>query len=293
MSMIQSVEKLADVHVKQPTATQVHHLLPQGCHRLMRRSAWPEAVGAVQKVLLIQRFQDHDDRTLKHLVLQRGNPQGTGFVARPFRDAHPPHGRRPVRAGLRTVQKRQQVLPQVEPVVVGRLSVHARCTILAGAVVRLAQPAKVEVVVEGRESHLRRLLRQFRYPLLFREHGIRFQSTGHVSLQRFRNLAPPFLHRVPAGWVPRLHGYYEALRFPTDPFAALRWCFAWQYHPVRLFSSLRPGPTPAWGQELWVWQLPGQCLSRWSRRASQVPGEPCCAYALLFDPGGTRGIRPW
>ena len=54
-----------------------------------------------------------------------------------------------------------------------------------------------------------------RDPLLVRGHGSRFQCTGHVSLQRLRNAAPPSLHRVLAGGVPRLRRYYEALRFPA------------------------------------------------------------------------------
>jgi len=30
----------------------------------------------------------------------------------------------------------------------------------------------------------------------------------------------------------------------------------------------------------------------WSRRASQVPGEPLYADAVFLDPGGTRATRP-
>ena len=35
--------------------------------------------------------------------------------------------------------------------------------------------------------------------------------------------------------------YYGALRFPADHFAALRWYFAWRYHPAPpVFAPLRP-----------------------------------------------------
>src|SRR3954470_15633340 len=84
-----------------------------------------------------------------------------------------------------------------------------------------------------------------------------------VSLTRFpvSEYRPCFLPTVPrlgvsfpplgsCGEVPQLRRYYETLRFPADRFAALRLCFAWRYHPVRLSSSLRQGPTPACGQEL-------------------------------------------
>jgi hypothetical protein len=51
-------------------------------------------------------------------------------------------------------------------------------------------------------------------------------------------------------------------------------------------------PMPLGGQELWQRQLPGRLLSRGSSRASQVPGEPWCAYAVFSDPGGTGATRP-
>src|SRR2546423_6635937 len=53
---------------------------------------------------------------------------------------------------------------------------------------------------------------------------------------------------------------------------------------VRVSVQVRRRPG-AWG--ITVWQ-PLASMSRWSRRASQVPGEPCCAYAVFFDPGGTH-----
>ena len=71
------------------------------------------------------------------------------------------------------------------------------------------------------------------------------------------------------------------------PFPPASVSFGWQY-PSRCaclrFSRLaRRRPR---GLELWV-RPPLPLLSRWSRRISQVPGEPSCAYALFSDPGGT------
>jgi hypothetical protein len=62
----------------------------------------------------------------------------------------------------------------------------------------------------------------------------------------------------------------------------------------RRLCSLRSGPTTAaWGPGPSGLAVPvRQRLSRWSRRASQVPGEPCCAYAVFFDPGETDSARP-
>jgi hypothetical protein len=57
-------------------------------------------------------------------------------------------------------------------------------------------------------------------------------------------------------------------------------------------SPLRPGT----GREAWssvVWQLRASVLRTGDVGTSQVPGEPYCAYALLFDPGRIRRIRPF
>ena len=134
--------------------------------------------------------------------------------------------------------------------------------------------------------------RQLRYLLLFRGHRSRSLPTGHVSSQQFRDTAPPSLRRVPAGRVPRPRRYYEALRFPTDHPVRLRLSFAGQYPPVRLCSSLPPARRRPGDLGYSGLATPCQSLSRGSRRASQVPGEPPCAYAVFFDPGGTGDTRP-
>jgi hypothetical protein len=62
----------------------------------------------------------------------------------------------------------------------------------------------------------------------------------------------------------------------------------------RRLCSLRSGPTTTtWGQGPSGTAVPRRrSMSRWSRRASQVPGEPWCAYAVFFDPGETDSARP-
>jgi len=72
------------------------------------------------------------------------------------------------------------------------------------------------------------------------------------------------------------------------------YCFARRYRPVRLSSSLRSGPTPACGQELWVLAAPRQSVSRRSRSGSpKVPRQPSWALAVFFDPGRTGHPSPW
>ena len=83
-------------------------------------------------------------------------------------------------------------------------------------------------------------------------------------------MAPPSLPGVQVAPVPPLRRYYEALRRPAVPLALLRG-FARRYHPVRLCSSLRLGPTPAGGLELSGGAAPRPNMSRW--RGPGLPGS--------------------
>ena len=71
MIMIQRVEKLADVHFQHPPAIGVHRFLPQSLQRLMRAPTGPEPVRAMDKVLLVDGFEQHHHRALQDFILQR------------------------------------------------------------------------------------------------------------------------------------------------------------------------------------------------------------------------------
>src|SRR5271163_4962920 len=60
-----------------------------------------------------------------------------------------------------------------------------------------------------------------------------------------RDSAPPSLHRVPAGLVPRLRRYYEVLRLPTARPANLRYPSAGGDLPCACVRSTRPDAGPA------------------------------------------------
>ena len=47
-----------------------HRLSPEAVQRPMGRSSGAEAVRAVHEVLLVDRFQHHDDRPLENLILR-------------------------------------------------------------------------------------------------------------------------------------------------------------------------------------------------------------------------------
>ena len=120
---------------------------------------------------------------------------------------------------------------------------------------------------------------------------------GRVSLQRVVDPASPFLHRVSPDGIPLLHRYYGMLRGPAARLAALR-CLRLAIPRLRRCCSC-----PATGRSRrpashgrWAWgllcRLPHSGSQRGDDRDSQVPGEPQCGRALLFDPDGTGRTRP-
>jgi hypothetical protein len=71
------IQELADVHFQDPATSCAHRLPPQTVQRLVRRPFGPKAVRARTKVLLVDRFQHHDDRPLEDLVLQGRDTNGS------------------------------------------------------------------------------------------------------------------------------------------------------------------------------------------------------------------------
>jgi hypothetical protein len=174
MASIQGVEEFSDIHLQDIAAPTVHQLGSERLQRLMCRSSGPETVRTVQKVLLIDWLQQHDDRPLKDLILQGGNSDRASLGSRAaFRNMHTSHRRRAVRAGFRAVEQALQVSLQILFVVSRGHSVYAHRSILAGASIRFLQPVDVHQVGQRGERHLRRLLRQRCYPFLFRGHVCR------------------------------------------------------------------------------------------------------------------------
>ena len=89
---------------------------------------------------------------------------------------------------------------------------------------------------------------------------------------------------------PGFHGTMERSdSLPPSRRASL--CFAWRYHDGRRCFA-PAGPERVTGRPGLGNPVPHPDVHRGGCRASQVPGEPCCAYALFFDPGGTEHTRP-
>lgn len=98
--------------------------------------------------------------------------------------------------------------------------------------------------------------------------------------------ASPSLHGVPVGPVPPLQRYYGSLRallsFPLR-FGLTSRSAVPRGHPVRLLVAAG-GCAAAIGC---FGRVASGLLHVESADASQVPGEPQCMRAPLFDPGGT------
>ena len=204
---------------------------------------------------------------------------------------HPPDRRCPVRAGLGPFQERLQVAQEVRFPVRCRLSVYAYGTVFPSAEVSCLQPTQVDVVGQRSESHSWRLLRQLGYPLLFCEHGIEFRCTRHVSLQRFHDEGISIPRQGPSGFVPLRHRYDEMLRLPDALVAALR-SLRLAIPPLASVFVTPLRPDAGRGPGALSLAAPRQWLRTGDARISQVPGEPCCAYALFSDPGRTAVTRP-
>src|SRR5205814_4256456 len=99
-------------------------LVPPDLERLMRRSTGPKPVRAVQKVLLVDRFEHHDHRPLKDLVLEGRHPDRASGRAITLREVRSLHGWRSVVARLGAIEQAPEILLQMLRVRVRRLSVY-------------------------------------------------------------------------------------------------------------------------------------------------------------------------
>jgi site-specific DNA recombinase len=70
MAVRYGVEAPLDVDVQHPPQALRHERCTEIVQRIVRRPAWSEAVRARQEILLVDGLQQHDDRPLRHLVLE-------------------------------------------------------------------------------------------------------------------------------------------------------------------------------------------------------------------------------
>jgi hypothetical protein len=118
---------------------------------------------------------------------------------------------------------------------------------------------------------------------------LRSPAAGAQSPRRFPDRGSttlcPFPPRGPRGTSSPASAVLRGAATACLPGAALG-CLAWRYHRVRLsFRSPRPRRQTG-GLELVV-RSPAGIIPLERPRLSQVPGQPLCSYARVFDPGGT------
>src|SRR5215813_4911304 len=80
-----------DVEIYHPTQSVAHEAGTQRLQGLMSRATRSEAVRAGKKILLVDGLQHHDNRPLRHLVLEGWKaewPKRSGSIA--LGDVHPP-----------------------------------------------------------------------------------------------------------------------------------------------------------------------------------------------------------
>src|SRR5215467_13923088 len=220
------------VEIYHPTQSVAHEASTQRLQGLMSRATRPEAIGAGKKVLLVDGLQDHDNRPLRHLVLEGWKAEGpkrSSSIA--LGDVHPPDRRCLVAAGLDALQKIQKVGLQVLRVLCRHDTVDTGSTILAGEPVGFPHPFQVEDVVQRGQCHPAFRSCQFSYPLPFRGQVCKAQGplpccpSAVLSTWRL-----PSLDWVPVSPVPQRHKHYEGATTPTRRITG------------RLFGSL-PVPT--------------------------------------------------
>ena len=173
------IEIFRNVRVKHPPHP-FRRALPHCVQGVMGGAARAEPVRAGQEIRLVHRLHQHHDRSLRNLVLERGNAERPQRAVR-LRDGVPPDRRRVVASGLDPAQKVQQVGLQVLLVVRRCHAVDACRAILARQPLRLLHPFKVDAAVQSRAHPLGMLPRLCGYPLSFRT---RVCGT-HGFLQRF------------------------------------------------------------------------------------------------------------
>src|SRR6058998_1024573 len=197
--VVEGVEEPTDVRIEHPV-----HLLHrdpdcQRIQRLMRTAPRPEPVREPEKVDLVDRVQDRDDRALDEFVLQRGNAE------RPeppvgLRDERSPDRLRPVRPSLEPSREILEIRFQALAVVPPRLAVDARCRVSLQRVVRGAQPLDVvHVVQERREPLLPVPLGCLTHPLERARRAYPARCPERVTLGRVPLGPLPSLRRPAAG----------------------------------------------------------------------------------------------
>jgi hypothetical protein len=127
-------------------------VFPRRIDRLVSRTTGPKTVRTVTEILFVDRFQQHEHRSLQKFVFERRNSNRASFAAGAFRNLNPTHGWCAVSSRMDTIQQRLQIGRQICFVAGGRLTVDSHRTIFTRAAIRFQQPIKINQVSKACEN---------------------------------------------------------------------------------------------------------------------------------------------
>ena len=209
--MVKTGEELTEIRVKHPVHLLARDAGSKRIQRIMRGAPGPEPVRKAEKVRLVDRVQHLDDRPLKDLVLQRGDPERPQPPVR-LRDEHSPGRSRPVAPAIDPSMKIPKIRLEILPVLRPRHAIDTRRGLRANRPICRAEPVDIDVMQERCEPRVLVLPRHSAHAIQVTERarsgtgsGARF--AGHVSLGRPASLH--HLRRPALGIVRQLRRYYQ------------------------------------------------------------------------------------
>src|SRR5437867_539620 len=216
--VVEGVEEPTDIGIEHPVHPLRRDPDRESIERPMRAAPRPEPVREPEKVDLVDRIQDPDDRALHQLVLQRGNAE------RPqppvgLRDEHSPDRLRPVRPSREPSREILKIRFQGLAIVLPRLAVDPRRRVSLQRVVRGAQVLDVVHVVQERREPLFPIpFGCLTHPVECTERACPARCPERVALARVPLGPPPPLHCLRGrslGLVRQFPRYYGAVRLPV------------------------------------------------------------------------------
>src|ERR1700679_155045 len=262
----------------------------------MRRPAGPEAIRARIEVLLIDGFQHHAYRPLRHLVFE-GRDAERPLRAVRFGYVRPAYRWGLVAAGSNAPKKALQVRFKVRFVFRSHDSIDAGRTTLAGQPISLPHPFQVDDMTQRVQDYTRPVPRQFRYLLPFRVQVCRVQcplpcfpstvlfygvSLLSAGSHRSGSPASPILRRRYAilHCTPVAYGFASSFRASLTRFVD------------RLRAPVRPEVVFS-GQGHFDAGVPHSGFSRTDNTGLlRFLGSPSHTSAMLQDPGRTETTSP-
>jgi hypothetical protein len=118
----------------------------------MRIATGPKAERAVQKVLLIDRLEQHHNGPLRHLVFERRDAERTLAAIR-LVYVVTPDWRRSITTRFQSIHQPFAGSAPNWPHTLRRLTIDSHRTVLARALIRVPHPFGIEIMVQRRERH--------------------------------------------------------------------------------------------------------------------------------------------